>query len=212
MRYNERAVLSVKLVVLLLTAGGAFLGWAGYTVEMTRRRRAAERRLDRGLGNFSEGEEATIVGTVVAIGEPLAAPVSGKPCVAYRARVWNGHINFSTDPVLTRTRAVPFELDTADGIVQVVAEHAELVFDERPLIPRRVERETAFAQECGVVGTMSDINCAEVCVEVGSKVSVHGVVSMDVAMPGTESGYRDRVAKLKLGPHPEHALTIGEPR
>jgi hypothetical protein len=201
-----------SLVAMLIGVGGAFAGWVGYTVRSTLRRRRAEKRIDGGLGSFREGEEATVVGTVRAAGEPLIAPLSGKSCVAYDARARVGVINFSTQPEIVKVEVVPFELHTATGVVRIEADHADLLFPRVPLIPRKVERESAFVRAHGITGPMADVDCDEVCVEVGREVAVHGVLSIDLAVPGGEVGYRDGGTRLKLGPHPEHHLTIGDPR
>lgn len=199
-------------IVALIGLGAAFTGWVGYTVRSMILRRRAERRIDAGLGAFREGEEATVVGKVRAIGTPLVAPLSGTECVAYDARARCGLLNFSTQPERVEVRVVPFEIETSAGRVRVEADRAELVFPRVPLIPRRVEREAEFIRRHGLDAPLADVDCSEICVEVGREVAVHGVVSMTGARPQAEGGYRDGTVQLELGPHPEHQLTIGEPR
>lgn len=200
-------MLSVEFAILVVGLGGGFVGWCGYKLATARRRLNAERRLQLGVGSFSEGEGATVVGTVRAIGAPLTAPLSGKPCVAYEARARAGLLNFSTEPEVVRARVIPFEIEANGDIVAVETDRAELVFDALPMV-NDGEREIAFAKACGITAPINDVSCSEICVEIGRMVAVHGVVSMDLVVP---TGYRQTAAKLKLGPHPEHALTIGEP-
>ncbi len=205
-------MLSVKFVIALVALGGAAVGWVGYTVQQARRRRRAEARLDSGLGKLADGEAATVVGTVRAGGPTLEAPISGKRCVAYEARTRTRLTATETTPDIVRSEVVAFELETQDGIVHVEAECAELLFPIIPLIPRHVEREAAFARACGVAAAMRDVSCDEVCVEVGRKVAVHGVVSIEVAPASTNAGYRQSAARTRIVPHPAHQLTIGAPR
>lgn len=198
--------------LLLLSAGVAFVSWSGYAITTAVRRGRVSRRLARGMGVFREGEEATVVGVVRPVTKPLIAPLSGKPCIAYDARVRIGSIRQGNREERSRVEVIPFELATDGGVIRVEAATAELLFPTVPLIPRKVAREAAFAAACGIQESMAGVDCDETCVEIGAKVAVHGVVALDSDAPSGETGYRDGAIRYKLGPHPEHALTIGAAR
>lgn len=193
---------------VLIAAGAAFAGWAGMMLRNARRRRRAEARLDSGLGKFTEGETATVVGKVRAEGT-IEAALSGKACVAYEARLRARRYGVAVAPELVRKVMVPFVLETESGSVRVDGDTFELSLPVVPLIPRNLAREAVLAQSFGIEAGMHEISCDEVRVEPGQRVAVHGVVAIDTT-PG--EGYREAGRRITLLPHPEHALTIGEPR
>lgn len=172
-------------------------------------RRRAGKRLRDGLSCLTDGEVATVVGVVFPAGEILIAPVTGKNCVAYEARVSTASQNLTVEPVRA---IIPFDLQTSSGMVRIDAEHAELLIEYRPLIPRNLDRERAFVSRLGYEIDMRSVTCEEICVEVGTMVAVHGVVQLEVAPQSQEAGYRHAGTRIRISAHPEHALTIGAPR
>lgn len=205
----------VILLIGLGSLGVSGVAAAGVAVRNSIRRRRLDKQLGRGRDNFVDGEHTTVIGKVRSTGKSLTAPFSGHACVAYQARVAltspkHGVMSLLLDesPNIEHGEVIPFALDTAHGIVLVDATQAVLRFDTRPVIPRRVERESAFLRKLGIATTMRDVTCQEVYVSLDQRVAVHGVLSLEVA-PAETAGYRDSVVRAHLRADKDHAVTIG---
>jgi hypothetical protein len=103
---------------------------------------------------------------------------------------------------------VDFVLETKDGLVEIEATRAELVYAPEPLIPRKIDREQAFLTRAGSNASARNGGFDEVVIEPGMKISVHGVVRIEVA--GGDS-YREPGKRIVLSGHPAHPLTIDRP-
>lgn len=207
---GERLVIYFAIAVI----GGA-AAWLGRTIPRAIKRRRAAKRLTDGLAKLVDGEPATLIGKVRATGPTLEAPLTGKTCVAYearcRTRVMVGR-HWETSPDVIGRKMVSFDLETPNGRVHVDGDRAELLFPIVPLIPRQVERESAFAQSLGVEAAMRDVSFDEIVVELDAEVAVHGVVSFEVTPASGETGFRDTGSTMRISAHPEHPLTIGHVR
>jgi hypothetical protein len=171
--------LLVQGFVAFAVFGGA-LGFAFYRAG----RRAKQRTGDGDL----------IVGTVKQVGELLVAPLSGKPCVAYRA-VARTYSNKRADPLtnasmlqtaavgslrskrtlddeIATTEMVPFTLVTNAGDVLVDATTCQLLVPQLPLIPRKLELEQQFLVRMGVDASAAKAGFNETRIEVGAKIKV----------------------------------------
>ena len=103
-------VRGVELVVLLALTMGV-VGLAGRLPEQRAvKRDLARRRLDS-IGTLSDGKEVTLRGTVCVADAELTAPETGRRCVYWRV----------TRGGAQTQQGVPFELDTAEGRIRVVA-------------------------------------------------------------------------------------------
>lgn len=151
----------------------------------------ARRRLRAGGARPADGSVVTLTGTVRAIGPLLEAPLSGRGGVLYRSA---GRLP-RTEPVV-EAQMVAFELHTAEGIVRVDGAWAELLLPPVPLAPRQLERERSFLVRGGLEimddADLATANFAELVLEPGHKISVHGLarIVLDPAS-STERGYRD---------------------
>jgi len=103
----------------------------GRRARLRRKLRAAQQRAIRDL---AESVPATrrIAGMVVAIGEPLIAPLSGRPCVFYETRVERtvglGVSSWDVELLVAfEKRNVPFVVDDGTGCALVDATHAEML-------------------------------------------------------------------------------------
>jgi hypothetical protein len=144
-----------------------------------------------------DGDDEAVVGTVRQVGELLVAPLSGKPCVAYRA-VARTYSNQRRDPLtdaslprtaavgslrskrrlddeLATTELVPFALVTKDGDVLIAATSCQLLAPELPLIPRKLELEQQFLARMGAEASAAKAGFGETRIEVGAKIKVRGV-------------------------------------
>lgn len=180
----------------------------------------ARKRLDAGAKTeIADREIVTLTGTVRAVGELLEAPISGKSCVLYEAvaRVYEaGPRNTQVLAAqIAEQKLVAFDLETAQGMVRVEGETADVELPHNPVIPRKIERERTFLREHGRSG--DDIRGAgfdELALEPGTKIRVQGMAIIEVD-PGAagERGFRDESPRrIRLVAHEGHPLTIGRPR
>jgi hypothetical protein len=145
----------------------------------------------------------TLVGTVRAIGEPLIAPLSGRACVVHRSTARGGDSSF------TQCELVRFTLVTRDGEVIVDGETAEIPDRPSPIIPRKLEREEAFLARHGYRGGRGT-GFEEIVIEPGARVSVHGVVRVEISPPAArgEIGFRDAPTIVRIVGDARNPLTI----
>jgi hypothetical protein len=183
------------------------------------RHRRERRRARKDLAAFPEltpempeGAVARVTGVVRVLDDnQLIAPLSGQPCVAYRARV-QGYREMAASP-LVHTEARPFGV----GDVIVDGRHARFALAPVKLVPSRAQttRYDAFVARFGrdrhsfTGGAVFD----EVIVEPERQVTVVGVVMHDLAAigPSDELGFRDHPARIVcLGANKDHPLVIGD--
>lgn len=206
-----------------------FVGWGIFTVAVTsaaigatrrlleRRRARRELRTKPVLGPSSpDGAVVRVTGVVRAI-EPLTAPLSGRACVVYRARV-------DASPWLVRGAArkgvheqlelTPFLIDRGEqGTVLVEGEHALL---DLPVVvigtADRLRREQFLLRHGVAVKEAARARFEETLVEPGMRITVAGLMMMDpAAAPSTgELHFRDAPPpSLRLTGNVEHPLAIG---
>ena len=152
-----------------------------------------------------EGERAVATGTVIAIGEPLAAPLSGIACVAYHA-VARGKAPFPVDITVVQ----PFMVDAdAEGRWRVDAGTAILAL---PTVPRRRFRRSRvrlFEAMHRVQPFLGFLRCTERLVAVGARVSVAGVVALDGdSVPTSDAGFRTATLALMLVAGSEEPVVV----
>lgn len=176
-------------------------------------RAKARKRLREASRNLEDGAVVTLTGKVIAKAKRVEAPLSGREGVAYAAsaRIYTKQRGYNKRVVdeVVETLMVELELETKDHVVLVVGEEPHIEFPGNPVIPRKLDREQRFLAVHG----HADISAAtegfdEVVIVPGMKVSVHGVVHIEVA--GAES-YRETGKRSVLAGHPAHPLTIGRP-
>lgn len=199
-------------IVLVRTVVGAVVQAAG--------RRRVQRRLASGPSTLEDRALVTLSGTVRAQGEPLVAPVSGRPCVLYEVhaslRVRKHALSSRVEEVekLVARTMTPFFLDTADGRVLVEGDCADTSFAPSPVIPRDLDREIEFLRALGKERELASMSIfEELVVEPGARVAVQGMAIVETRHDDAgERGYRDAAALVRITAHPEHPLTIGSPR
>ncbi len=209
----------VKLLIfvaVLVVAGAGAIGNALWGP-----RARARKRLDAAKRTtIADREIVTLTGTVRSLGEMLEAPLTGTACVLYEAvgRIYSGDAHRNSrdlDAEVVEQKLVPFGLETAEGMVLVECETAEVELPHLPCIPRKIDRERAFLLERGQ--SAEQIRYAafdELRIIPGDKIRVQGMVIIEQDPTATdERGYReDAPRRIRLVPHAEHPLTIGRAR
>jgi hypothetical protein len=163
-----------------------------------------------------EGTSARVTGTVRALDEKLVAPLCGRECVVFRARV---QTHGSGPTTREETFAiVTFAVDRDDGERVVIDADAAVLAIKPATEPRRTlaihMRRRHFALMHGIALDEST-RFSEVLVEPGSRVSITGLVMKEPATApeiGGERGFRDAPAPmLRLAGNTAHPLVIGKP-
>jgi hypothetical protein len=212
-------VITWKVIAVICSAVVAGFGAIGNALWGPRAR--ARKRLDRGeRTTIADREIVTLTGVVRARGELLEAPLTGTPCVLYEAvgRVYSAVANRNSrdlEAEVFEQKLVPFELETADAIVLVECETAEVELPRLPCIPRRIDRERTFLLERGQSAeTIRYAGFDELRIIPGDKIRVQGMAIIEVDPgSGSERGYREDAARrIRLVPHADHPLTIGRAR
>lgn len=143
-----------------------------------------------------EGDLVKVTGTVRPLEETLVAPLSGRHCIAYRARV-SGATKINNKQYSrgwqTTMQVRPFVVDRDGGAGQIIVVGDHVVFGVHPesLRPRNPDREVAFIVRHAIQPFR--VRLDEVVVEVGAHVSVGGtlvLVPRDEPPTG-ERGFRD---------------------
>lgn len=206
-------MLTAKLVLLLI--GGVVTAVGGVGAVIWGPYAKARRRLHAGSTRLEDRAIVTLTGVVRALGEPLVAPLSGKPCVACRSFAsWvpDRRVGGDRGGALAHTDAQPFELVTDEGPVIV---DGALDFAIRPaaVVPCKLERQARFLAMHGQsVEFMQRAGFEEILIAPGDRISVQGMVMIEASPVGGERGFRDTAVAIRLVPHDDHPLTIGEPR
>jgi hypothetical protein len=178
-------------------------------------RAQARRRLRAGSAALVDHTIATVTGEVRRPAVSLFAPLSGRPCVCFAVSGrFRGPDYKKVLAEIGERGATPFELALGDGsIVLIDAADVELAVAARPLIPRSLDREAAFAARHGHKGAaLRWASFDEAVVEAGDRIAVQGLVVVDERPATTETGYREAGRALRVVAHPAHPLTIGPAR
>jgi len=206
--------------LIALTALAAAGVW---TAIRALRRRVERRRVRKELralpaleAGTPDGARVKVTGVVRAI-EPLTAPLSGRACVAFRARAEIPTLGGATYPTPIQNRfelleMSPFTIDRGtDGTVLVDGSHSLL---DLPVVTDTV----AELCEKFLVGrglTVRDASSArfeETILEAGMTVTVTGLLQHDVATAPSAAERDFRAAHaptLRLTGNAEHPLAIG---
>ncbi len=213
-----------NLAVGLVMAGSFAIGATRKLLERRRARRELASRPDLAdLEDPDEGIVVRVTGTVRAAAsdrapEPamLVAPISGKACVVYRARVTSsGSLVRGAAKPRESFAMVPFVLERS-GSEPVAIEGAHALLDLPNMLanPKTADDRERRAKFLLLHGLPSSAGGAyeEVLVEEGMRVTIAGLVMKDVgAQPDGEIGYRDVKSTLRLAGDLAHPLVIGEP-
>lgn len=179
----------VKLVVVVAVIVVVLVALARVFGRRARLRRGLAAARQWAIRDVPEGQVGRLAGMAAALGEPLVAPLSGRPCVYYDVRVQR-HRGLETSDffeleheLIAERRTVPFVLDDGTGRAIIDASHGDVgigVDLERwsdindPLTPQ----EEAFLARHGeskrglILG--KKLRFAESIIEVGERIAVVG--------------------------------------
>ena len=182
---------------------------------LARRRRVAFALVQEGLVRWS--------GRVHLTSEPLTAPVSQRPCVAYQLTVMRGDGEGGWSKVLERTDARPFILadETGQGVVDAMSGPFAIA-----LVPDRKASSSAFRADSAdlkrvrallheedivtqtTFGTDQPVKFSEAVLLPGSELSVSGSCTWEIALDGERAGYRELPQRIALRGTTEEPLLL----
>lgn len=163
-----------------------------------------------------DGQVARINGRVRCLGVPLVAPLSGRPCVAYRVRVLRG----TWFRVVDAAAATEFLVDDGTGRARVGAGQELVIYSRRrhTLSPQDAPG-TAIRQlldEHGVdyegVFAGRDMTCEEVAVAPDAMVTVRALARWepDPEPGGVAASYREAPRRLVLLPTDDDKVLVSD--
>ena len=161
------------------------------------------------IDDAREGEQVKVTGIVQALDDMLVAPLSGRPCVAYRSRVW-GATQIRPEAAGETMQLRPFVIDrgAAESVI-VDSEHALFSLPYVTLGLEDRDRQLSFLARHGMQRQRARFS--EVALEVGMTITIAGtlVLSPVDEPPLDELGFRDLPPPvLQLGGSRERPLVI----
>lgn len=168
---------------------------------------------------IADGTIAVITGIVRPVGPLLEAPLTGRPAVAYTsiARIADRRIKMSYGlrHLITadESRAVPFDLETADRVIRVDVTEVDLAIAALPSVPRHFERERAFLDK--LARGSIDVRLSmfeERCLEPGASVQVRGLAVAEADPASGEHGFRDAATRFRIIASDKHPVRIRSAR
>nr|HEX4313726.1 GIDE domain-containing protein [Kofleriaceae bacterium] len=176
------------------------------------------------IADLPEGQRGRVVGAAIAIGPPLRAPLSGRPCVYYSAQVdyFDSHENlFEPVVVAKELRGGPFALADGSGraIVDPTGAELELVIElcnASPTFDAKASVERGFFERHGHphYDWLLDKRARyhEAIIEVGERVAVlgEGVREPDPDAPPPDDYRGDLPTRLRIAASPESPLLISD--
>ncbi len=161
-------------------------------------RRVLKHLQRKSIGEIREGEAAVMVGTVLAIDgiQPLAAPISGRPCLGYHLDIRLGILDerMRFRQLHEEARCTSFRVvDDTGASITVDADGLELAITDTPATLWPPPHPPALTQRIGYLVRLP-ITVEEGLLHPGMRVLVCGVVSRELAA----SDYRDGAPQLIL--------------
>jgi hypothetical protein len=201
--------LAIKLIIFAIAAIGVGIR----QVQATRHRAAIRAKMLAAPQAFEDNALVTLTGTAKLVGEALTAPLSGKPCIAFRATARTYKTRTprkiaEVDQEVSETRMTSFVLVTKDAEILVDGDVCELPIRSAPVIPRKLDRERDFMVKGALCGLPKDAGFDEVVIPDGAKIMVHGVARKELATDGGETNFREAPTKIRMTSDGAHLITI----
>ncbi|MEZ4365880.1 MAG: GIDE domain-containing protein [Kofleriaceae bacterium] len=192
----------VLVKIVLWLAGLGAVAVATRWVFVARVRRLFASHPLRRIGDASDGQPGTVVGTIVD-GESFPAPLSGRRCVYAEIEV-SFHVRGSKRPhTVAFDRRIPFSIEDDTGRTYVDPADAEVVCEadhwvERGAGERLSRRERAVIDRAGLTGARAlqrGFRLREHVLAVGERVAISGTVVHELdptpVAAAAERGYRE---------------------
>lgn len=213
------------LIPIVVVVGVLGFGALWYFGSEQVARRAIRAATPRRIADWPEGQPTRLIGSIAG-GEVLAAPLSGRACVYYRAVVEELRGNSKHRrwvSIIEEVRSVPFVVEDGSGRALVDPTGAQIAckvdrqtssgtFDDATAVERSfLDRHKSAST--GFLGFNRSLRYEEAILEVGERISVVGIGlrEADPAAVGQVTGYRDGPpTKLRVGPCRDGKLYISD--
>jgi len=202
--------LAIKLIIFAVAAIGVGVRqW-----QHARHRAVIRAKMLAAPKAFEDNALITLTGTAKLVGEPLIAPLSGTPCIAFRATGRTFKSSHSRrkiaeiDQEVSEIKMTSFVLVTKDDEILVDGDVCELPIRGAPVIPRKLDRERDFMVRGALVGLPKDAGFDEVVIPDGAKIMVHGVARKELAEAGGETHFREAPTRIRMTSDGAHLITI----
>jgi hypothetical protein len=202
--------IAIKLAIFAFVAIAAGVR----AIQASQRRAAIRAKMLAAPATFEDNALVTLTGTAKLTGEPLIAPLSGKPCIAFRAsgrtfKSSRSHRKLAqVDQEVHEIRMTTFVLVTNDDEILVDGDVCELPIRGLPINPRKLEREHEFMIRTSLLGGPQDAAFDEVVIPDGAKIMVHGVARKELATTGSETHFREAPTQIRMTSDGAHLITI----
>jgi hypothetical protein len=206
-------------IFVAAVAVAVFVMYFRHDGQMRRKLRQASARP---IADLPEDTEGRVVGIARAHGEPLVAPLSGRPCVYYTARLERepdatgpGGEAMPWTTVASETRAVAFviEDETGRALVEPTAAKVELRFEPSVELgdgPGLTADQRAYLARHHVTAQGAKLRYSEALISIGEAIAVFGSGAREPdpdASPADD--YRgERPTRLRLTSSSRHPLLI----
>ena len=212
MRMPDGAIIIGAIATCVLFGADAYRKWRD-----KRRRHLAFIASPAAGTSVAEGTAVHVTGKVRITDETLTAPLSGRKCVAYIARMYiRDNLLGNKGTEWSSGEVVPFVIVEADGRrVAIDSAHARLDFPPLPLPAGSGQRCDDFAKLHNLsAGARKRVFFEEIVVTEDMRVSIAGTLVKDApGAPSTdERAYReDQAPALRLGGNAARPILIAVP-
>ena len=210
------------ILVIAALSGGLIATFAYFRPEARARRELRAAALYR-IADLPDGVRGRIAGRAYPLTEALRAPLSGRPCVYFIARVEERNTDSDGDTwvkLVDEYRGVPFGIQDGSGRAIIDATKARLALDfdgtsqSRPFGDMsKSEVEQAFLARHGVTGKRySTLRYTEAIIGVDEAVAVLGAGVREPDPDASPTGaYRGELpTRLRLTSSAAHPLVISD--
>lgn len=208
------------IVVIVIGIGLAAGAWALWINPARRIKRALRAAPTVPIARLGEGDLGRIVGKARVLDDKLVAPLTGRACVYYIARVQEEDGD-SWTTIIEEERGVTFVVDDGSGraIVDPRGGDLALDFDARSrsgTFHDPDDRERAFLAKYGVKSHglifNKGLRYREAVIEIGETVAVLGAGVREPDPEAAPGGYRDaQPTRLRLAPGRYPLLVSDDP-
>jgi hypothetical protein len=212
-------------IMLALVIGGAVVFAIAYWSPDAVNKRKLKRAQRYRIADLTENTLGRLVGAATPIDVTLTAPLSGRPCVMYIARVEEQHRSGKTTTWRTKVReaqSVRFVLADGSGraIIDPTGAELALEFDSRsrsgtfddPTPAEKAFLERHMQSGSGFLGFNRTLRYSEAIIEVGEQVAVlgQGIREPDPDAPPVDAYRGDAPTRLRLTSSAQHPLVISD--